>query len=267
MKSSITFISALPISTISHGQTRCSSFSHGGNQTLFGRLCSFRGERVVHRSVLQPMKEGARVRSTPCALFEGGGLLGVGTPEIVVILGVGWIFLGPQKLFELSKDAGKLIGELRRTANDAKSQFSDAMETDLLLKEMEAKSDGRKTSAEKNGVNAESEGKKDDELNVSFPNLLSADAESSAIASAEPLAESQPESQPVNSVFIDQLQRVADADQKPPGNLPDLEIDEEEELNRLEKQYFAAKERMEKRNVQKEEAAGQDEAKSVTGES
>lgn len=40
-------------------------------------------------------------------------LLGVGTPEAVLILVVGYFVLGPVELFKITKQAGVLVGQLR----------------------------------------------------------------------------------------------------------------------------------------------------------
>lgn len=41
------------------------------------------------------------------------GLFGLGAPEIAVILIAGAFLLGPQKIAELSREAGKTAGELK----------------------------------------------------------------------------------------------------------------------------------------------------------
>lgn len=40
-------------------------------------------------------------------------ILGVGGPELVIILAVGYFVLGPVELFKLTKQAGVLVGQLR----------------------------------------------------------------------------------------------------------------------------------------------------------
>lgn len=68
---------------------------------------------------------------TPPSMFSGG-FLGVGPAEVFVIAAVGWLVLGPQRLYQVARDAGKVLGQLRRTADDAKSSFTDALEVDSL---------------------------------------------------------------------------------------------------------------------------------------
>lgn len=42
-------------------------------------------------------------------VFSGGGILGVGTPEVLVICAVGYFLLGPSELYKLAKEIGKLV--------------------------------------------------------------------------------------------------------------------------------------------------------------
>ncbi len=46
------------------------------------------------------------------------GLFGLGGPEIAIILIAGAFLLGPQKLAELGKEAGKMAGELKEVPKE-----------------------------------------------------------------------------------------------------------------------------------------------------
>lgn len=46
------------------------------------------------------------------------GLFGLGAPEIAIILVAAAFLLGPQKLAELGKDAGKIAGELKEVPKE-----------------------------------------------------------------------------------------------------------------------------------------------------
>lgn len=46
------------------------------------------------------------------------GLFGLGAPEIAIILIAAAFLLGPQKLAELGKDAGKIAGELKEVPKE-----------------------------------------------------------------------------------------------------------------------------------------------------
>jgi TatA/E family protein of Tat protein translocase len=47
-------------------------------------------------------------------------MFGIGMPEILVILAVALIVIGPKKLPELAKTLGKAFGEFKRSINDLK---------------------------------------------------------------------------------------------------------------------------------------------------
>jgi TatA/E family protein of Tat protein translocase len=48
-------------------------------------------------------------------------MFGIGMPEILVILAVALIVIGPKKLPDLAKTLGKAFGEFKRSVNDLKS--------------------------------------------------------------------------------------------------------------------------------------------------
>lgn len=201
----------------------------------------------------------------PTAVLGGGGFLGVGPGELVVVAAVGWLLLGPEKLYAVSKDLGKLIGDLRRTANDARDSFQDALEseitanleapeTDSPVKLSKSKADDTASaiSDEQEDSEADSEG----EIDIAgATNALS----SPEVPSKVPAATSTPHDDSVsstaeNSAFLDQLKRVSDPLQAPPAptlpdlsmdDLDDLEIEDEElELQRLKIQYLEARARL-----------------------
>lgn len=59
-----------------------------------------------------------------------GGLdtfLGIGGPEVFVILAVGYFVLGPVELFKLTKEAGVLVGQLRDIGLGTVTNLGDIM--------------------------------------------------------------------------------------------------------------------------------------------
>jgi TatA/E family protein of Tat protein translocase len=50
-------------------------------------------------------------------------MFGIGMPELVLILGLALIVLGPKKLPELAKALGKGLAEFRRATDDLKEEF------------------------------------------------------------------------------------------------------------------------------------------------
>ncbi len=47
-------------------------------------------------------------------------MFGIGMPEMLIILAVALIFLGPKKLPELAKSLGRALGEFKRATSDLK---------------------------------------------------------------------------------------------------------------------------------------------------
>ncbi|NNJ99517.1 MAG: twin-arginine translocase subunit TatB [Desulfatitalea sp.] len=50
-------------------------------------------------------------------------MFGIGMPELLVILAVALIVIGPKKLPDLAKSLGRAMGEFKRATNDLKHSF------------------------------------------------------------------------------------------------------------------------------------------------
>jgi Tat protein translocase TatB subunit len=57
-------------------------------------------------------------------------MFGIGMPELLLILGLALIVLGPKKLPELARALGKGMAELRRATDEIKDEFRH-MENDI----------------------------------------------------------------------------------------------------------------------------------------
>ena len=57
-------------------------------------------------------------------------MFGIGMPELLLILGLALIVLGPKKLPELAKALGKGMAEFRRATDELKQEFQ-RMENDV----------------------------------------------------------------------------------------------------------------------------------------
>jgi len=55
-------------------------------------------------------------------------MFGIGMTELLVILAVGLIFIGPKKLPELARSLGKGLAEFRRASTDMRREFLDVAE-------------------------------------------------------------------------------------------------------------------------------------------
>jgi sec-independent protein translocase protein TatB len=67
-------------------------------------------------------------------------MFGIGFSELIVIAIVALIFVGPKRLPEVMKQAGKLFVHVRRTANDVKGTFDQVVreaEEDIRRQEAE----------------------------------------------------------------------------------------------------------------------------------
>jgi TatA/E family protein of Tat protein translocase len=52
---------------------------------------------------------------------------GIGPFEIILILLIGFLVFGPKKLFELSRNAGKIMRDLDRNTRDLSTRLQDEM--------------------------------------------------------------------------------------------------------------------------------------------
>ena len=52
-------------------------------------------------------------------------MFGIGMPELLVILGLALIILGPKKLPEIARGLGKAMREFRRATDDMREQFEE----------------------------------------------------------------------------------------------------------------------------------------------
>jgi Sec-independent protein translocase protein TatA len=57
-------------------------------------------------------------------------IFGVGLPELVFVLLIGFILFGPKRILEISKTAGKMMGNLSRDASDIRRKLNDELEVE-----------------------------------------------------------------------------------------------------------------------------------------
>lgn len=65
-----------------------------------------------------------------------GGFFGVGAPEVVIISLVGYFVLGPEELYKIVKEIGKLVTSFKTLSADATKNFEDSMENQLEISEL-----------------------------------------------------------------------------------------------------------------------------------
>ncbi|MDE0354895.1 MAG: twin-arginine translocase TatA/TatE family subunit [Deltaproteobacteria bacterium] len=72
-------------------------------------------------------------------------MFGIGMPELLLILAVALIILGPKKLPEIARSLGRGIAEFRRTTDDVKREMQAAAD------EIDARPESENTGAEPSG--------------------------------------------------------------------------------------------------------------------
>ena len=68
------------------------------------------------------------------ASIQTMGLFGLGGPEIAIILIAGAFLLGPQKLAELGKEAGKMAGELKEVPKEFQAGLAEGEKEAMKMK-------------------------------------------------------------------------------------------------------------------------------------
>lgn len=175
----------------------------------------------------------------PTMVFGGGGFLGVGPQEVLVIAAVGWFVLGPKQLLELSRDVGKIVGEVKKSANQARDTFTEALETDIaIMDEYEKRPVVAGPMPE--GVDTLPE-LPDDESDDFFADSAPFSGENMAPGAVEDIAVGP------SVKFLEQLNRVNDPNQISDADIPDLDMNEEDKVARLEQQLWEAKKRLEEK--------------------
>jgi Sec-independent protein translocase protein TatA len=54
-------------------------------------------------------------------------IFGIGLPELVFVLLIGFILFGPKRILEISKTAGKVMGNLSRDASEIQRKLNDEL--------------------------------------------------------------------------------------------------------------------------------------------
>ena len=58
-------------------------------------------------------------------------MFGIGLPELILIMGIALIVVGPEKLPEMAKSIAKVVLDLKKTASSLKESLHEEMKEDL----------------------------------------------------------------------------------------------------------------------------------------
>ena len=96
---------------------------------LVTRADGFARPPQFRRIAAPPPRRPARPARGPAPLmFYQGGVLGVGTPEVLVIAAVGYFLLGPEELYRLSKEIGKVVGQAREYVTKSAAEWQATLD-------------------------------------------------------------------------------------------------------------------------------------------
>ena len=141
---------------------------NNSNISLIKDTCNkFFGKKIykinLHISKTLYFKRSRLNSHTPkwsALIGPGGGLFGVGTSELIVIGAVAWLVLGPKRLYQLAKDIGKISGEIKSVAEEAKLTFQQAVDLETITANSSIKS-----NFNKNGIVKSKTSNNDSNLN------------------------------------------------------------------------------------------------------
>ena len=159
-----------------------SSLSSAGNSRTLNQVNSrFMGRGMTFQKRTNVKISKSRKGADLC-MFMGsdGGILGIGAPEVVTILLVGYFVLGPTELFKLTKEIGKLIQNFRTLSSEASKSFETTMEGQVEIQELrKAQSELNKAFDFRRSINVDQESEAFTELPA-----ISEEAQAAAAAAA-----------------------------------------------------------------------------------
>lgn len=108
-----------------------SPLSNGFSQLRSNSVAIAKISPVVPNSVFDRQRRSV-------ANIQMMGLFGLGAPEIAVILVAAAFLLGPQKLAELGKDAGKIAGELKEVPKEFQAGLKEGEQAAQVAKQQQS---------------------------------------------------------------------------------------------------------------------------------
>mmetsp|Transcript_2570 Transcript_2570/g.7699 ORF Transcript_2570/g.7699 Transcript_2570/m.7699 type:complete len:284 (+) Transcript_2570:135-986(+) len=117
---------------------------------MVGFVTSLQGRSLARRAGALAPRRPVSVSTRRCrvSMNFGGGFLGVGPAEIIVVVVVGWFVLGPKELLRVAREVGLFLGSLRQQADTAKQTLTDALEMENLTEDYRKTVDAFKSGYE-----------------------------------------------------------------------------------------------------------------------
>ena len=90
-------------------------------------------------------------------------MFGIGMTELMVILVIGLVVLGPKRLPEMARSLGRAMGEFRRTTSELRQQLTEPLDDIRIQQERSSEADSKPTAApeSKAAADGESQGEPD----------------------------------------------------------------------------------------------------------
>uniref|UniRef100_A0A7S1Y5V2 Uncharacterized protein n=1 Tax=Grammatophora oceanica TaxID=210454 RepID=A0A7S1Y5V2_9STRA len=117
-----------------------SAFINPGRQTSF--VATHQTTLIPNARVAEQQHPAVQRQRSSVANIQLQSIFGMGGPEIAIVLVAAAFVLGPSKLAELGKDAGKIAGELKEVPKEFQKGLEEG---EAIAKEQIAPADDKKT--------------------------------------------------------------------------------------------------------------------------
>ena len=113
----------------------------------------------------------------------------IGMTELIVIMVVALVVIGPKRLPEMARTLGKALGDFKRATSDFQSSFSMEDDYDLDVLDEDVKQQDKKASTEESKDNEGDDEKEDTAESAAEPNQTETDEPAPEAGDTAPEAE------------------------------------------------------------------------------